>query len=162
MMLFKIAFISFSTNFFIFSVFNQCIMNDSVFHRLFNNYISRTTAKWFRVTYTTAIRTGNKNKVLSPFSWPLCFTVSFQASISFPQVQTVSTDNIPSLIRTVGRRHEELPQGNYPTFIPHLRESSLKCWLCCEYLFSPMAGERFRTSSATNLRANQLTLPRGW
>ena len=48
--------------------------------------------------------------------WPLCFTVSFQASISFPQVQTVSTDNIPSLIRAGrGRRHEELPQGNYPT-----------------------------------------------
>ena len=69
-----------------------------------------------------------KNKVLSPFSWPLCFTVSFQASISFPQVQSISTDNIMSLIHAGrGRRREELPQGNYPTFVPHLRESSLKC-----------------------------------
>ena len=59
-----------------------------------------------------------KNKVLTPFSGRYCFALSFQASSSFPQVQTVSAANIMSLIHAGrGRRLEELPQGNYPTLL---------------------------------------------
>ena len=59
-----------------------------------------------------------KTRYCRHFSGRYCFALSFQASISFPQVQTVSTANIMSLIHAGrGRRLEELPQCNYPTLL---------------------------------------------
>ena len=59
-----------------------------------------------------------KTRYCRHFSGRYCFALSFQASISFPQVQTVSAANIMSLIHAGrGRRLEELPQFNYPTLL---------------------------------------------
>lgn len=59
-----------------------------------------------------------KTRYWRHFSGRYCFALSFQASISFPQVQAVSAANIMSLIHAGrGRRLEELPQCNYPTLL---------------------------------------------
>lgn len=76
-----------------------------------------------------------KTRYCRHFSGRYCFALSFQASISFPLVQTVSTANIMSLIHAGrGRRLEELPQGNYPTLL-HI--SCRYNRRCCEYLLVP-------------------------
>ena len=60
----------------------------------------------------------SKTRYCRHFSGRYCFALSFQASISFPQVQAVSAANIMSLIHAGrGRRLEELPQFNYPTLL---------------------------------------------
>ena len=75
-----------------------------------------------------------KTRYWRHFSGRYCFALSFQASISFPQVQTVSAANIMSLIHAGrGRRLEELPQCNYPTLL-HISCDIRMLRRCCEYL----------------------------